>query len=108
MSTKLGAIQFDAYAESDAIVVVGFGFHKDDSHINGLFRELVENQGRRLFLIGRAVDGTAEDQKRRLRNKLRISHTSSHLLTVIPVDEQTRRKDDLLWLEHVLVTLQEA
>lgn len=99
---------FDAYAESDAIVVVGFGFHKDDSHINGLFRELVENQGRRLFLIGRAVDGTAEDQKRRLRNKLRISHTSSHLLTVIPVDEQTRRKDDLLWLEHVLVTLQEA
>jgi len=98
---------FDAYAESEAIVVVGFGFHKDDSHINGLFRELIEDQGRRLILIARDVDGSAEEQKRRLRHKLRISHTASHLLTVIAVDEQTRRKDDRLWLEYVFDVLRE-
>ncbi|WP_406665345.1 hypothetical protein [Gallaecimonas sp. GXIMD1310] len=98
---------FDAYADSDAIVVVGFGFHKDDSHINGLFRELVENQGRRLILIARSVDGTADEQKRRLRNKLRISHASNHLLTVLPVDERTRCQGDRLWLNQVFDLLQE-
>ncbi|EPL7983406.1 hypothetical protein PUY97_004380, partial [Enterobacter kobei] len=98
---------FDAYAESDAIVVVGFGFNKDDSHINGLFRELVENQGRKLILISRSVDGTVEEQKRRLRNKLRISHAFNHLLTVIPVDDHTRLQDGQLWLELVLASLNE-
>ena len=95
---------FDAYAESDAIVVVGFGFNKDDSHINGLFRELVENKGRRLILISRSKDGTVETQKRRLRDKLRISHTVNHLLTVIPVDD-TRCENGQLWLEQVINTL---
>jgi len=98
---------FDAYAGSDAIVVVGFGFNKDDSHINGLFRELVENRERKLILIARSRDGTAEEQKRRLRNKLRISHTFSHLLTVIPVDDQTRLQDGHLWLDQVFAALQE-
>ena len=97
---------FDAYAESDAIVVVGFGFNKDDSHINGLFRELVENKGRRLILISRSKDGTVETQKRRLRDKLRISHTVNHLLTVIPVDD-TRCQNGQLWLEQVINTLHE-
>lgn len=41
---------FDAYKESDAIVVVGFGFNKDDSHINGLFRELIETHSKKLLL----------------------------------------------------------
>ena len=98
---------FDAYAESDAIVVVGFGFNKDDSHINGLFRELVESQGRRLILIARETDGAAEEQKRRLRNKLRISHAFGHLLTVIPVDDQTRLQGDRLWLDQVFEVMRE-
>lgn len=99
---------FDAYAESDAIVVVGFGFNKDDSHINGLFRELVENKGRKLILISRRVDGSVEEQKRRLRNKLRISHEFNHLLIVIPVDDLTRCQGDRLWLEQVVDTLNEG
>lgn len=98
---------FDAYAESDAIVIVGFGFNKDDSHINGLFRELVENKGRKLILISRSVDGTVKEQQRRLRNKLRISHAYNHLLIVIPVDDQTRLQDERLWLEQVFVYLNE-
>lgn len=96
---------FDSYSESDAIVVVGFGFHKDDSHINGLFRELVESQGRRIFVISPSSEGSADEQKRKLRNKLRIAHTSSHLLTVIPVDTETRSAEDTNWLEVVMSTL---
>lgn len=96
---------FDSFADSDAIVAVGFGFHKDDGHINGLFRELLEENGRRLFVISMVSEGGAEEQKRRLRNKLRISHTASQLLTVIPVDPQDRQVNGQLWIEHVLAEL---
>lgn len=96
---------FDSFADSDAIVAIGFGFHKDDSHINGLFRELLEVNGRRLFVISVVSEGSAEDQKRRLRNKLRISHAASQLLTVIPVDPQSRQVDGQLWMDRVLAEL---
>ncbi|EPL4466104.1 hypothetical protein MC862_002232 [Proteus mirabilis] len=93
---------FDKYADSDAVVVVGFGFNKDDSHINGLFRELVENKGRRLIIITRNVDGTAEEQKRKLRCKMRISHEYNHLIHIVTVDGQTRTHNDILWLDAVI------
>ncbi|EOG1932997.1 hypothetical protein ACQFZT_001807 [Providencia stuartii] len=93
---------FDKYADSDAVVVVGFGFNKDDSHINGLFRELVENKGRRLIIITLNTDGTAEEQKRKLRSKMRISHEYNHLIHIITVDGQTRTHNDTLWLDAVI------
>lgn len=93
---------FDKYADSDAVVVVGFGFNKDDSHINGLFRELVENKGRRLIIITLNTDGTAEEQKRKLRSKMRISHEYNHLIHIITVDAQTRTHNDTLWLDAVI------
>jgi len=96
---------FDSFADSDAIVAIGFGFNKDDSHINGLFRELLEVNGRRLFVISVASEGSAEEQKRKLRNKLRISHAASQLLTVIPVDPQNRQVDGQLWMDRVLAEL---
>lgn len=49
---KIGLF-FNAYNDSDAIVVAGFGFNKDDSHINGLFRERIERHGKRLFVVKR-------------------------------------------------------
>jgi hypothetical protein len=96
---------FDSFAGSDAIVAIGFGFHKDDSHINGLFRELLESNGRRLFVISVVGEGSSEEQKRKLRNKLRISHAASRLLTVIPVDPQNRQANGQLWLDRVLAEL---
>lgn len=92
---------FDAYANSDAIVVVGFGFQKDDSHINGLFRELIENHEKRLFIVSRSTNGTAEEQQRALRSKLRIANNFSHLVTVVPIDSITRTSDNKSWLEII-------
>lgn len=97
---------FDAYAASDAIVVIGFGFNKDDSHINGLFRELIENCGKKLFVVSRDVDGTATQQQRDIRKKLRISNQFSRSLTVVTVNADNRCFGDTLWIDHILSVLE--
>ncbi|MBY7959244.1 SIR2 family protein [Vibrio fluvialis] len=99
---------FDAYSESDAIVVVGFGFNKDDSHINGLFRELIENHNKKLFVVSRNVDGTAEQQQRELRKRLRIANSFSRSITVVPVDSNNRMIGNDLWIDHIISELSAA
>lgn len=42
---------FDRMAESNGIVVVGYGFNVDDSHINGMFRKLIEDCGKHLYWV---------------------------------------------------------
>lgn len=38
---------FDAFKKSDVISAIGYGFNIDDSHINGLFKELIEEVGKK-------------------------------------------------------------
>lgn len=96
---------FDAYNKSDAIVVVGFGFNKDDSHINGLFRELIESHGKKLFLVTRNVTETADQQQRELRKRLRIANSFSRSVTVVPVDSASRKIGNDLWIDHIVSML---
>lgn len=96
---------FDAYKDSDAIVVVGFGFNKDDSHINGLFRELIENHGKKLFVVSLEVDGTAEQQQRDLRKRLRIANSYSRSVTVVPVTSNSRMIGESIWIDHIIAEL---
>jgi len=99
---------FDAYKNSDAIVVVGFGFNKDDSHINGLFRELIETEGKTLYWVNRDQDGSAQDQQRSLLKKLRLSQSYRHLVKVIPVNSDSRMIDNKLWIDYVITDLKVA
>lgn len=78
---------FNNFKESDIICVCGFGFNCDDGHINGLFRELIEDYEKDIYIL-HYVDG----QKFELRNilndykrKLRLDNTSR--LKIIPVDK---------------------
>lgn len=96
---------FDSFKDSDAIVVVGFGFNKDDSHINGLFRELIENQGKKLFIVSLDTDGTVQQQQRDLRKKLRIENSFSQSLIVIPVNQETRKIGDSSWIDYIVDNL---
>lgn len=96
---------FDAYNDSDAIVVVGFGFNKDDSHINGLFRELIESHGKKLFVVSRDVDGTAAQQQRDLRKRLRVANSYSRAVIVLPVNSNSRMIGDSLWIDHIIAHL---
>lgn len=92
---------FDSFKNSDAIVAIGFGFNSDDSHINGLFRDLIENQNKRLFVVCRINDGTAEEQKRALIKRLRVDSAKRDLITVVPVNTDTRKHEDQLWIDYV-------
>jgi hypothetical protein len=92
---------FDEYSECDRLVVVGYGFNIDDSHINGLFRKLIEELGKSIIWICLDKDGTAESQKRALVRRLRIAPEYRELITVIPVDPENRASEGEGWLEIV-------
>ncbi len=91
---------FDAYKESDAIVVVGFGFNSDDNHINGLFRELIESEGKPLYWVSRASSGAEQEQQRKLMRNLRIDPAHRDLIRVVPVDD-ARQINGKIWLRHI-------
>lgn len=92
---------YDEYVSCDRLVVVGYGFNIDDSHINGLFRKLIEEVGKPMVWVCLDKDGSAESQKRALVKRLRIAPEHRELITVIPVHPATRSIGDERWLEIV-------
>ena len=82
---------FDKFAECDDIGVVGFGFNSDDGHINGLFRELIEDKSKTvtIFHYGRVQDNLYEE-------RLRLSNTSH--LNVVSVNNQ-RQVNGKIWYD---------
>ena len=91
---------FDAYKDTDAIISIGFGFNKDDSHINGLFRELVEKHNKKLFII--TVD--PKETAREIKKKLRLD-SNMDSVKVILVDRMTRATNENLWFDEVFKQL---
>lgn len=98
---------FDDYKASDAVVVVGYGFNIDDSHINGLFRQVIEETGKHLYWVSLNIDGDSEQQKRNLVRRLRISPNNKDKVTVVPVDMNERTINDKSWLEYIRDDFQE-
>lgn len=92
---------FDRLADSDGIVVIGYGFNVDDSHINGMFRELVEDRGKRLYWVCGHSDQSAAQQERELLKKLRITATNHGTVHAIPVNIDNRQMDGTLWLDII-------
>lgn len=92
---------FDEYCSCDRLIVVGYGFNIDDSHINGLFRKLIEEERKPMSWICSDKDGTAESQKRELVKRLRIAPEYRELIDVIPVDAKTRTRDGVVWLRSL-------
>ncbi|MEZ8514215.1 hypothetical protein AB9R81_00975 [Vibrio cyclitrophicus] len=92
---------FDSYSNCDAIVVIGYGFNIDDSHINGLFRQLIEDNDKSLYWVCLDTDGNAEVQKRVLVQKLRISALNRNKVHVIPVSPSDRLLGGVSWLDSI-------
>lgn len=92
---------YDEYIACDRLVVVGYGFNIDDSHINGLFRKLIEEAGKPMVWVCLDKDGSAESQKRALVKRLRIAPEHRELIKVIPVNPTTRAIGDEGWLELI-------
>lgn len=90
---------FDGLSECDGIVVVGFGFNIDDSHINGMFRQLVEDRGRSIYWVCKVSDQTAPQLEREIRKKLRITSNNAQVY-VITVDDD-RQLNGVTWIEAI-------
>lgn len=96
---------FDEYRGSDAIVVVGFAFNGDDGHINGLFRELLDEHGKKIVVICLKGDKTDDELKKDYRRRLRAK--TSEGLHVVQVDPESRTTPaGTLWLDAVVALCQ--
>jgi hypothetical protein len=73
---------FDEFKQSDAVIVCGFGFNGDDGHVNCLFRQLIEDEGKDVVVLHYG-GGTATDLRETYRRKLRLYNaTNLHVLTI--------------------------
>lgn len=82
---------YRAWKESDAIVIVGFGFGQDDEHINGILRTLVDVDDRKLIIV--TLSGTSKEiaQKLKVRKKENIQ--------IVIVDRLGVTSDEKQWTE---------
>jgi hypothetical protein len=91
---------FDNFEMCNALVVVGFGFNRDDSHINGLFRKLIEEHEKPLFWVVPSGK-TAEQLKSELLEKLRLGESCRARLNPVVVNPDTRLVNGELWIDVI-------
>ena len=77
----------------DSIVIVGFGFNKDDEHINGIIRTLINDDNKKVIVVGRNTN------KEEIIKRLIIEKTEN--ITVYNVDNQ-RNIENKLWIEYII------
>jgi hypothetical protein len=85
---------FDQFSECDVIGVVGFGFNSDDGHINGLFRELIEDKNKKVVLFHFPASSPAKYDE-----KLRIATTDALVVRNISSD---RKVENESWINVIL------
>lgn len=100
---------FDKLKAGDAIVGIGYNFNIDDNHINGLFRQLIEEEGRHFFWIVPSGPTTNDRLTRSLEEKMRLPTSVRERIHIIRVDRETRKvADGKTWIEQILAELEEA
>jgi len=77
---------FHKFKDAEIICVSGFAFNSDDGHINGMFRELIEDHNKVITILHYVDGGTYN--KKLVRNayqrKLRLDNQKG--INIIPVD----------------------
>lgn len=90
---------YEKYKECDAIVIIGYGFNGDDGHINGMFRSLIEEEGKEVHIFHYSNEKlNLSSLQRMYKNKLRLDSTN-HLKVHVIDDE--RRTGDSYWYESL-------
>lgn len=90
---------YDDFKNSEKICVVGFGFNKDDEHINGIIRTLVDIDNKKLVVVELDNNIPEYKVKENIANKLKVFNEEN--IDVILVDKY-RTSDDEIWLEKLL------
>ena len=81
------------WKETDYIVIVGFGFNKDDEHINGIIRTLVNDDDKNVIIVDKNAS------KEQIIERLIIEKIEN--ITVCNVDNQ-RNIENKLWIDYIL------
>lgn len=97
MSEKYVSL-YHEYQKSDAIVCIGFGFNSDDAHINGIFRQLLDDDKKHLFYI--TIENNESNIKRNIKDNIRIEPDSLSRIHIITVDAD-RKYNGRCWSELV-------
>lgn len=91
---------YDYFIQSDAVCVIGYGFNGDDGHINGMFRSLIEKEGKSLFIFHYKNDNRTEQQlSRYYQQKLRLNSSSN--IKVLLVDHN-RTCNGEIWYDSII------
>lgn len=100
---------FDKLKVGDAIVGVGYNFNIDDNHINGLFRQLIEEEQRHFFWVLPTGPESDDQLTRGLEEKMRLPTSVRERIHIVRADKETRAVGDgKTWIEHILAELGEA
>lgn len=99
---------YDEMKGSDAVVVIGFGFNGDDSHVNGMFRDLIDDGRLPVYICDYAENGLASYNMNARRSDLarRIRVERRNDLQIVPVDKDRNTLGGQHWLENVLERLE--
>ncbi|MCE5322428.1 hypothetical protein LLG46_03815 [bacterium] len=90
---------YDSFCDSDAVVVVGFGFNGDDGHVNGLFRNLIDECNKDIYICHYQSNGSDSAAARNYERKLRI--TNRDRLHIIGVNDERKTLNGDFWYESI-------
>lgn len=100
---------FDKLKAGDAIVGIGYNFNIDDNHINGLFRQLIEEEKRPFFWVIPIGSESNDRLIRSLEEKMRLPTSVRERIHIIRVDRDTREADSgKSWFAEIADVLGEA
>lgn len=84
------------WKKASYIFIVGFGFNKDDEHINGIIRTLVNDDNKKIIVVGRS------STKEKIIKQLIIEKSEN--IEVYNVDDQ-RNINNKLWIDYIIEKL---
>lgn len=90
---------YNAWKEADKIIIVGFGFGADDEHINGIIRNLIDKDGKKIEVIMLKSDETESERARKIAMKLKTPHFDK--IKVVQVDNQGKNDAGKMWTEII-------
>jgi len=91
---------FNNFNKSDIICVIGFGFNRDDGHINGLFRSLIDDKDKKVIILDYKFNPETMglrtiERKKYFVHKLRIENADN--LTICVIDNNRNNDDGDKW-----------
>jgi hypothetical protein len=94
---------FDKLKSADVIVAVGYNFNIDDNHINGLFRQLIEDEGRSFAWVLPNSSQSENELRKELEEKMRLPTSARDRVHIIEIDRESRTVDEeTSWMDEVI------